>query len=116
MINNQYGNYKEYWYFGKKWSAAPWDPYLFVMTQENGGGIIYSSVYWLMVISGSSGYSSSSDPALTTMLNSYKLEVCDEFFADKGAFTPTIAVTPSNGGFFNPGANGSNAVYVFDRF
>ena len=84
------------------------------MTQEDGGGIIYSSVYWLMVISGSSGYSSSSDPALTTMLNSYKLEVCDEFYSDKGAFTTTV-VTPSTG-YFNPGVNGSNAVYVFDRF
>ena len=83
------------------------------MTQEDAGGIIYSSAYFLMVIQDEY---SASNSALTTMLNSYKLEVCDEFFADKGAFTPTIAVTPSNGGFFNPGANGSNAVYVFDRF
>ena len=114
-INNNYGNYKEYWYFAKKWTAAPWEPYLFVMTQEDAGGIIYSSAYFLMIIQNEGLYTSSDTAALTTMLTGYKREVCDQFYADKGAFTTSIVTTPSSS-FFRPDNPGSNAVYVFDRF
>ena len=66
----------DYWEFEKRWTSEPWEPYLFLMTHEDAAGKIYSSAYFLMVIEGESGYSSSSDPALTTMLTTYKREVC----------------------------------------
>ena len=70
------------------------------MTQEDGAGVIYSSAYFLMVITPESGYSNSNAAALNTMLVDYKSKICDEFFANKGAFTPTMTTT---GAYFNQG-------------